>query len=188
MSDGRVSHHRYLCFRHCPPLLPSLPRGRFPCTPCRLSLLFFSFIHRRFQEHHQPVHQGENGDISKSCHCIRHLMQSISCLLPTTFDTGMVMPGSQRRNPAQTGLITYPTLSVKSLAKVQTLFHRMHPFPWAIWFFSSARFFFWRRRWHPTPVLLPGKPHGWKNLIGCSPWGGEESDTTERLHFHFSLS
>ena len=46
----------------------------------------------------------------------------------------------------------------------------------------------WRRQWHPTPVLLPGKSHGWKNLVGCSPWGLEESDTTERLHFHFSRS
>ena len=45
-----------------------------------------------------------------------------------------------------------------------------------------------RRQWHPTPVLLPGKSHGWRSLEGCSPWGGKESDTTERLHFHFSLS
>ena len=45
-----------------------------------------------------------------------------------------------------------------------------------------------RRRGHPTPVLLPGKSHGWRSLVGCSPWGREESDTTERLHFHFSLS
>ena len=45
-----------------------------------------------------------------------------------------------------------------------------------------------RRQWQPTPVLLPGKPHGWRSLVGCSPWGREESDTTERLHFHFSLS
>ena len=45
----------------------------------------------------------------------------------------------------------------------------------------------WRRHWHPTPVLLPGKSHGWRSLVGCSPWGCEESDTTERLHFHFSL-
>ena len=37
-------------------------------------------------------------------------------------------------------------------------------------------------------VLLPGKPHRWRSLVGCSPWGGEESYTTERLHFHFSLS
>ena len=45
-----------------------------------------------------------------------------------------------------------------------------------------------RRHWHPTPVLLPGKSHGWRNLVGCSPWGRTESDMTERLHFHFSLS
>ena len=46
----------------------------------------------------------------------------------------------------------------------------------------------WRRWWHPTPVLLPGKSHGRKSLVGCSPWGREESDMTERLHFHFSFS
>ena len=45
-----------------------------------------------------------------------------------------------------------------------------------------------RRQWHPTLVLLPGKSHGRRSLVGCSPWGREESDTTEQLHFHFSLS
>ena len=40
----------------------------------------------------------------------------------------------------------------------------------------------------PLRALLPGKSHGWSGLVGCSPWGLEESDTTERLHFHFSLS
>ena len=45
-----------------------------------------------------------------------------------------------------------------------------------------------RRQWHPTPVLLPGKSHGRRSLVGCSPWGREESDMTERLDFHFSLS
>ena len=39
--------------------------------------------------------------------------------------------------------------------------------------------------WHPTPVLLLGKSQGWRSLVGCSPWGREESDTTEQLHFHF---
>ena len=38
------------------------------------------------------------------------------------------------------------------------------------------------------PVLLPGKSHGRRSLVHCSPWGHEESDTTEPLHFHFSLS
>ena len=44
------------------------------------------------------------------------------------------------------------------------------------------------KQWHPTPVLLPEKSHGRRSLVGCSPWGREESDTTERLHFHFSPS
>ena len=45
-----------------------------------------------------------------------------------------------------------------------------------------------RRQWHPAPVLLPGISHGWRSLVGCSPWGVEELGTTEWLHFHFSLS
>ena len=45
-----------------------------------------------------------------------------------------------------------------------------------------------RRQWHPTPVLLPGKSHGQRSLVVCSPWGNEESETTKRLHSHFSLS
>ena len=45
-----------------------------------------------------------------------------------------------------------------------------------------------RRQWHPTPILLLGKSHGWRSLESCSPWGRWGSDTTERIHFHFSLS
>ena len=53
--------------------------------------------------------------------------------------------------------------------------------------FFSAQPSLRRRQRHPTPVLLPGKSHGRRSLVGCSPWGCEESDTTKRLHFHFSL-
>ena len=53
---------------------------------------------------------------------------------------------------------------------------------------NTARKLFPRRQWHPTPVPLPGKSHGRRSLVGCSPWGRYQSDTTERLHFHFSLS
>ena len=42
----------------------------------------------------------------------------------------------------------------------------------------------WRRKWQPTPVFLPGKSHGQRSLVGYSPWGHNESDTTEQLHFH----
>ena len=47
--------------------------------------------------------------------------------------------------------------------------------------------YFKQSQWHPTPVLLPGESHGWRSMVGCSPWGCKESYTTERLHFHFSL-
>ena len=40
----------------------------------------------------------------------------------------------------------------------------------------------------PLQIFQPGKSHGRRSLVGCSPWGREESDTTEQLHFHFSLS
>ena len=38
-----------------------------------------------------------------------------------------------------------------------------------------------RRQWHPTPVLLPGKSHGQRSPVGCSPWGSKESNRTEWL-------
>ena len=55
-------------------------------------------------------------------------------------------------------------------------------------FFKDAMNVGQRRQWQPPPVLLPGKSHGRRSLVGCSSWGREESDRTERLHFHFSLS
>ena len=58
------------------------------------------------------------------------------------------------------------------------------------WVTSLSLFIFlhWRRKWQPNPVLLPGKSHGQRSLVGCSQWGRWESDTTEWLDFHFSLS
>ena len=46
----------------------------------------------------------------------------------------------------------------------------------------------WRRQRQPTPVLLSGKSHRRRSLVGRSPWDRKESDTTERIRFHFSLS
>ena len=46
----------------------------------------------------------------------------------------------------------------------------------------------WRRKWQSTPALLPGKSYGRRSLIGYSPWGCKESDTTEQLHFHYIIS
>ena len=54
--------------------------------------------------------------------------------------------------------------------------------------FNKTVLTLWRRQWHPTPALLSGKSHGQRGLVGRSPWGRSASDTTERLHSHFSLS
>ena len=59
---------------------------------------------------------------------------------------------------------------------------------WNLAFLGWCHLLIWRRQWHPTPVLVPGKSHRRRSLVGCSPWGHEESDTTEWLNFHFSLS
>ena len=48
----------------------------------------------------------------------------------------------------------------------------------------GLRRFPWRRKWQPTPVFLPGKFHGQRSLMGYSPWGCKESDTTECTHIH----
>ena len=49
-------------------------------------------------------------------------------------------------------------------------------------------YIYWRRQWHPTPVLLPGESHGWRSLVAYSPWGRWGLNMAEQLHFHFSLS
>ena len=43
----------------------------------------------------------------------------------------------------------------------------------------------WRRKWQPNPVFLPGESHGWRSLVGYSPWGRKHSEKTEQLHFFF---
>ena len=74
-------------------------------------------------------------------------------------------------------------------ANISTVITLAHTLVWLsfflIFFFFSFYFILnYIVDWHPTLVLLPGKSYGWRSLVCCSPWGREESDTTERLHFH----
>ena len=61
----------------------------------------------------------------------------------------------------------------------QEKFRSMELVPWSLWIYLGGS---------SNGLLLPGKSRGRRSLVGCSPWGREESDTTERLHSHFSLS
>ena len=69
-------------------------------------------------------------------------------------------------------------ISVDTMIELHALFDHL----------NSNRTSLQRRQWHPTPILLPGESHGPRSLVGCSPWGREESGRTGCLHFHFSLS
>ena len=72
-----------------------------------------------------------------------------------------------------------------SLIEMDYICYHVHSVTLKTTLFSTVN---WRRQWQPTPVFLPGKSHGWRSLVGCSPWGREESDATELFHFQFSLS
>ena len=110
---------------------------------------------------------------------VGHQLKQLSVHARTLFLRGM----SQRANAKIEFLESWPWINA-----LETKF--MWPLPHCC--LSSNRFIYnciqRRRQWHPTPVLLPGKSHGRRSLVGCSSWGRQESDTTERLHFHFSLS
>ena len=60
--------------------------------------------------------------------------------------------------------------------------HLFKLIPWLLELDSST----WGNKWQPTPVVLPGKSHGWRSLAGYSPWDCKESDTTEWPHFFLS--
>ena len=53
---------------------------------------------------------------------------------------------------------------------------------WESWARSLGWKIPWRRKWQPIPVFLPIKSHGQRSLVGCSPWGRQESDTPEQLY------
>ena len=89
-----------------------------------------------------------------------------------------VKPGFHSSNLVPASPWFYPLYCLPSLSVSQKFFsHKTHSVPLPQ-----------RKLWHPTPVFLPGKSHGRRSLVGCSAWGLEESDMTEWLHFHFSLS
>ena len=71
--------------------------------------------------------------------------------------------------------------------RLQSMWSRRVGYDWAT-SLSLFTFMHWIRKWQPTPVFLPGGSQGWRSLVGCCLLGRTESDTTERLHFHFSLS
>ena len=117
-----------------------------------------------------------------------------------TFTSLSEFPGKShgQRKLAEYSPWGYKNIRYNLTTKQQTITTKQWPF-FALDTFLFLKFvlpeiniviyaFFWIVQWQPTPVLLPGKSHGQRNLVGCNPWGHSESDTTEWLHFPFSLS
>ena len=103
--------------------------------------------------------------------------------IPWTEEPGGLQPmGSQRVGHDWATSLTYLEFNKYLLIITALIF-----LP-SVLFFSTFILKVQRRQWQHTPVLLPGNSHGRRSLVGCSPWGPEELDTTEQLHFHFSLS
>ena len=90
-------------------------------------------------------------------------------------------------------VLPFPEIPHDSFPYFLLIFIQMLPsqwglFPWTHFLKYPPPMFPWRRQWHPNSSTFAWKSHGRRSLVGCSPWGCEESDTTEQLHFHFSLS
>ena len=77
-------------------------------------------------------------------------------------------------------LITWISLVAQMVKHLHTI--------WETWVQSLGWKISWWRKWQPTPVFLPEKSHRWRSLVGYSPWGRKESDTTEWFHFSYHLS
>ena len=71
-----------------------------------------------------------------------------------------------------------PSLKICLFADTLMRVH-YHDYVFCDEFVGSNIFISWRKKWQPTPLFLPGEPHGQRSLVGYSPWGHKESDTTE---------
>ena len=107
---------------------------------------------------------------------------------PTVFSIQLFAYGILSIQASFVGKIILPSLNV-NLLKINSPLGYGFTFVLSILFYWSVCLFLCLYDpIYPTPVLLPGKSHGWRSLEGCSPWGRWGLDMTERLPFHFSHS
>ena len=88
-------------------------------------------------------------------------------------------PGEGNGNPLQYSCLENPM----DRGAWQATVHRVTKSRTRLSDFTFTYTSYWRRKWQPTPVFLPGISHGWRSLVGYSPWGRKESDVTEQLYF-----
>ena len=89
-----------------------------------------------------------------------------------------MIPNAEKAMATHSSILVWKIPWTEKLGRLQSMGSRRVRHDWvtSLWLFT---FMHWRRQWHPTPVLLPGKSHGRGSLVGCRLWGRTESDTTE---------
>ena len=112
--------------------------------------------------------------------------RSVTQLCPTLCDC---MDCSTPGFPVHHQLLEFAQTHVHWVGDAIQLSHPLlSPSPPTFNLFQHQGLYIRRRQWQPTPVLLPGKSHGRRSLVGCSLRGRSELDMTEWLPFHFSIS
>ena len=116
-------------------------------------------------------------EVAQSCPTLHDPMD---CSLPGSSVHGIFQARVLEWVPSPSPRVMLVRAAVYRVAQSRTRLKRLSS--------SSSSFKELEKAMAPTPVLLPGKSNGQRSLAGCSPWGRLELDTTEQLHFHFSLS
>ena len=116
-------------------------------------------------------------------HCTKRMVMDSASVATAPVHRGS--PGSIISHLSQKAVILHALdWGLCSFAKDVSSFLKCLCFPWELICGDSCLLI---RKRQPTPVLLPVKFHGWRNLVGYSPWSCKELDTTERLHFPCAL-
>ena len=116
-----------------------------------------------------------------------HLQQSLKGVLDGHQEWATLRCGIQKAMAPHSSILAWKIPRTEEPGGLQSMGSRRVGRDW-VTSLSLFTFLHWRRKWQPTPVFLPGESQGRGSLVGCSPWGREESNTTERLRSHFSLS
>ena len=133
----------------------------------------------------------------KNCQCITRVGSKNPMLLnswgPSSKNTCTLVHSAQSGSCSALSLLSYPSSSfflVSNWAIMFVYYKTWSVITWSVYYnFSRCILGFilylcWSKKWHLTPVFLPGESHGQRNLAGYSPWGHQEMDMTEHLSKH----
>ena len=121
-------------------------------------------------------------DLLKNCQTVFQSDDTIFTLPPAVFKglsiKGPPHPHREKAMAPHSSTFAWKIPWTEELGRLQSMGSQRVRHDW-VTSLSLFTFMHWRRKWQPTPVFLPGESHGRRSLVGCSPWGRTELDTTE---------